>query len=74
MFKPERIHPHPKSWKPNGFGSTSGVYRIRPKKRVGVVLLCFEVVIFEAPTAKIAKMFAARHAAGEIGADRVGEN
>ncbi len=62
---PERIHPHPKMWKEG----VSGEYRIQARKRGGVRLYFRGQVIFEAPNSKIAKMFAARHAAGHIGAD-----
>ncbi len=62
----ERIHPHPKMWLPAPNGSSSGEYRIHARKRGGVCLLSRGERIFEAPTAKVAKMFAVRHAAGEM--------
>lgn len=65
----ERIHPEPKMWRPVLGGCESGEYRIQARKRGGVRLLFRETVIFEAPSAKVAKMFAARHAAGEVVAE-----
>lgn len=61
----ERIHPNPKMWKPVPGGSASGEYRLQAKKRGGVFLFFRGVILFEAPSAKVAKMFAVRHAAGE---------
>ena len=60
-----RIHPHPKNWR-NG---VSGDYRTTPRKRGGVLLWFRGVIIFDAPDAKVAHSFAARHAAGEIAAE-----
>lgn len=62
----ERIHPAPKMWRSVPGGSASGEYRIQARKRGGVRLFFREAVIFDSPTAKLAKLFAMRHAAGEI--------
>lgn len=61
-----RIHPHPKMWRPSPVGQRSGDYFYTPRKRGGVLLWFKGVIIFDAPSAKVAKAFAVRHAAGEI--------
>jgi len=62
----ERIHPHPKIWRRTENGSISGEYRTTPRKRGGVNLWFCGIIIFAAENARVAKMFAVRHAAGEV--------
>lgn len=64
-----RIHPHPKTWKLSPIGMRSGDYSYTPRKRGGVVLCYRGDEIFDCQSARLAKSFAARHAAGELEAE-----